>query len=349
MRRLLHGRRFAVLAGAALAAACAAATAPGADRVVFPHNVHTEQGVACADCHKGLSEDAERAVDPLMKMAACGDCHDIQDGKGCGKCHSNAQAPVGYEPRPATHLLFSHERHEERTKDCAQCHAQAANAPAVSPQNRLLPGHPECNACHQHDLDAGRCQLCHDRLDLYPRKPEALYSHAPGFFDRHGLKAAGGQDVCATCHDASFCADCHAKTMTQNPAIRFPERVDRSFMHEGDYLSRHVIEARTSGSSCLKCHGNTFCAACHERMGVGAAMGKASPHPANWMEPGGANGHSRAARRHIEECASCHDQGPATICVQCHRSGGVKPHPPGWEDETRGDRGSDKMCGICHD
>jgi hypothetical protein len=349
MRLRLCDKRLRLLAAAAIVGACSAATRHAPDTIVFSHNVHTEQGVACGDCHKGLGEDAEREVDPIMKMAACGDCHDVDSATGCGTCHTNASAPGTYARTPATHLLFSHERHEARAPDCARCHAKAANAPAISAKNRLLPGHPQCDTCHQRDMDSGRCQLCHDRLDLYARKPETLYSHEPGFFERHGLKAAGGQDVCATCHDASYCSDCHAKTMTANPSIRFPERAVRNFVHDGDYISRHVIEARSGDTSCMKCHGTSFCAACHERTGVGGATGRVSPHPATWMQAGAADSHSRAARRRIAECASCHDQGPASICVRCHSTGGVNPHPPGWKAPVpRADRAKHKMCGICH-
>ena len=349
MRRHLGNKRLRLLAAAAIVGACSAATKQAPDTILFSHDVHPEQGIACGDCHGELSEDAERDVDPLMKMAACGDCHDVASKDGCGTCHTNAAAPATYNRPPATHLVFSHERHEERAADCARCHAKAAAAPLISARNRLLPGHPECNACHQGDMDSGRCQLCHDRLDLYRRKPETLYSHEPGFFDRHGLKAAGGQDVCATCHDPSFCADCHAKTMTVVPSFRWPDRPDRSFMHEGEWISRHVIEARSGDTSCMKCHGTSFCAACHERTGAGAAVGRTSPHPSTWMEPGAADSHSRAARRRIAECASCHDQGPASICVRCHKSGGVNPHPPGWKPPvSRNERASHKMCGICH-
>ena len=76
MRRHLHDRRWRFLAAAAIVGACSAATKQVPDTIVFAHNVHTEQGVACGDCHAGLSQDAEQNVDPIMKMAACGDCHE---------------------------------------------------------------------------------------------------------------------------------------------------------------------------------------------------------------------------------------------------------------------------------
>jgi hypothetical protein len=332
---------------AALVAACSAATTVR-DGIVFSHHVHSEQGLGCDDCHGALAADAERMVQAIPGKPACADCHDVESD--CAVCHKNPSDPGPWDrPAPgASHVHYSHQLHAERTDHCEACHAGAAHAPEAE-AGQLAPGHDECSACHREDLDAGRCKLCHDRLDLYPRRPEAVYSHEKNFFARHGLRAAGNQADCATCHDQSFCGDCHAQTMTVRPSLRFPERVDRQFVHRGDWQSRHALEARAQDVTCLKCHGTSFCSSCHERSGVGGHLGRSNPHPPEWMQPGTARSHSRAARRRISECASCHDQGPASNCVLCHRSGGVNPHPPGWRPPVpASEKGSHRMCRICH-
>jgi len=334
---------------AALIAACSAVTT-SRDVIVFSHHLHTEQGLTCADCHGAVERDAEERVDAIPSKSGCADCHDVDSEDGCGTCHRNPDDPGPWDrPEPgASHLLFSHQLHRERSSDCAACHGDAAHAPDLA-AGELAPGHDECGACHGQDLDTGRCVLCHDRLDLYPRRPETIYSHEKGFFDRHGAAAAGNQADCAVCHDQSFCGDCHARTTTVRPSLRFPERIDRRFVHRGDWQSRHALEARVGDTSCLKCHGTSFCSSCHERSGVGGALGRKSPHPPEWMLPGTARSHSRAARRRIAECASCHDQGPASNCVQCHASGGVNPHPPGWKSPVpASERSTHRMCRICH-
>jgi hypothetical protein len=344
-------RLAALLVAFGLAVACA--TSGPRDSIVFSHHLHAEQGLGCGDCHDGVTRDAEERVQAIPGKPECAMCHDVESPESCASCHTNATTPAPWD-RPASgasHLLYSHQRHAERTAGCADCHAAVEHAADISPTRRVVPGHTECEPCHQDELDGGRCTLCHDRLDLYQRKPAELYRHDAGFFARHGRQAsAGGPESCATCHDQAYCADCHARSMTVRPSLRFPERVDRSFVHRGDWLSRHVIEARADRTGCLKCHGTQSCSACHERSGVGAHLARRYPHPEGWLQPGRADSHSRQARRRIAECASCHDQGAISNCVRCHSSGGVNPHPPdAFSGATARERRQENtMCLICH-
>jgi len=354
MRYRLRDKRLLIAAAIVLAAACSVFMPAGRDTIRFSHQEHLKQGVACGDCHGAVEKDAEKPVKAIPGKPGCAECHDVKDKKACGKCHTDPARPAsGARPGP-THLYFSHQLHKPRAKDCSACHKEISRSAAVSAQHRALPGHPQCNRCHQRDFDAGHCRLCHERLDLYPRKPRSLYSHRDGFFEVHGIKAAGAEEHCASCHDQSFCADCHARTTTVRPSLRMPERVDRNFIHRGDWMSRHALESRAGDPGCLKCHGRTFCSSCHERSGVGYFVNKnvlsegRSPHPSGWFAQ-----HGRDARRRISECAACHDQGPLSNCAAsgCHKAGagGRNPHPPGWSapvDEDR--RTTHKMCRICH-
>jgi hypothetical protein len=351
MTRARPGSLLASVAALGLAVACAA-TVPR-DSIVFSHHLHSEQGLGCGDCHDAVRRDAEELVQAIPGKEECAMCHDVESADTCASCHRRADAPAAWErpPRGARHLRFSHQRHVERTEDCATCHAAVEHAAVLGPERDEIPEHAECDQCHDKDLDGGRCNLCHDRLDLYARRPEALYRHDAGFFARHGRQAAaGGPETCASCHDQAFCTDCHARSMTVRPSLRFPERVDRGFQHRGDWQSRHVIEARADRTGCLKCHGTSSCAACHERNGVGGHLGRQSPHPPEWLQPGRADSHSRQARRRIAECAGCHDQGAISNCVRCHSSGGVNPHPPdAFTGATPGQRQRENgMCQVCH-
>jgi hypothetical protein len=101
----------------------------------------------------------------------------------------------------------------------------------------------------------------------------------------------------------------------------------------------------------LRCHTTDSCEGCHLERGVSAnRLDAANPHPAAWVGsfPGDPNFHGRAARRDIAACAACHDQGPATNCIPCHRVGayGGNPHPSGWRS-ARSENAT--MCRYCHE
>ncbi len=347
---LARGPGTALAALAALAA-CSVFAPKVRDSILFSHRQHVkDEQLQCEECHADIVNDTERKVQAIPGKQACADCHEVEDEESCGECHRRADSPSSWDRPGPAHLWFSHERHQQRKIVCGTCHRRISGNNDISPERRDLPGHDECETCHGDDLRTGRCALCHRQLHIYTRKPETLYSHRPGFFERHGRQAAaGGEQLCSTCHDQTFCADCHARTRTLAPAIRFPDRVDRSFVHRGDFRSRHALESRTGDTRCLKCHGRSFCAACHEKQGLGGRLGTRSPHPMPFV------GHSRAARRRIAECAACHDQGAASSCARpgCHGNAGgrrgINPHPPGWKPPvSAGERSSHRMCGICH-
>jgi hypothetical protein len=79
-------------------------------------------------------------------------------------------------------------------------------------------------------------------------------------------------------------------------------------------------------------------------------VGARNPHPPGWVgsNPNARSFHGREARRDILLCASCHDQGPATNCIRCHKVGGFggNPHPGGWRS-TQSE--SSTMCRYCHE
>jgi hypothetical protein len=131
---------------------------------------------------------------------------------------------------------------------------------------------------------------------------------------------------------------------------RFPDAIDRSFVHRGDFVTRHPIEARSTPTRCLSCHTTSSCDSCHVERGVSAARtGATSPHPPGWIGPDTLSNdfHGRSARREITTCAACHDHGPATNCIRCHKVGGYggKPHPEGWNSSRSS---SEAMCRYCH-
>jgi hypothetical protein len=82
----------------------------------------------------------------------------------------------------------------------------------------------------------------------------------------------------------------------------------------------------------------------------GNRLGATNPHPPGWVgnDVRSADFHGRQARRDIASCAGCHEQGPATNCIRCHKVGayGGNPHPHGWQS-ARGPGSA--MCRYCHE
>jgi hypothetical protein len=316
---------------------------------VFPHAPHVEGDVACNACHADI-EKADRLEQGVRhvkipanpsKNDACSGCHD-----------TDPKLTLPKRTRPFR-ISFSHADHLGRVKDCGACHkALPDKGDAVA----KTPPMDSCTACHNHqaDFNEARCMPCHTDLKGYA--PVSAFRHEGDWLRAHGPLARPTAESCAQCHDQTYCAECHAaQTTPARPSVIYPEAVGRTFIHRGDYVSRHMIEARANGASCRRCHGSQFCDACHEQQGVSDALrltgSGRDPHPPNFFPQ-----HGDAARRDITSCAGCHDNGARSFCVECHgftatgglRSGG-NPHPPSWTDRhDRGDIADNDMCKVCH-
>lgn len=133
---------------------------------------------------------------------------------------------------------------------------------ALSQSPSVPPKHPE-------EL-AGRTQVdcleCHSDLSTGALKPYTSFSHSTAFVRYHGLYSRQGQNLCQTCHGASFCQGCHARREELLPGIRQGDRPDLALPHRGDYLTLHQMDGRMDPGSCFRCHGNkndAQCRTCH--------------------------------------------------------------------------------------
>jgi hypothetical protein len=311
----------------------------------FPHASHG--GFDCDTCHDAASwKRLGDYVPPTVEK--CSECHD---------------ADAAHTPRPAPKkseyaFTFSHALHltgplKGRKDPCLVCH-QALPQPGQ--KEKIVPPMAACTSCHKHETDVAeaRCRPCHATLKEYGLKPLEQFtefSHAPNFVNRgHGPLAQAQAETCAACHDQTYCAQCHA-TATQplRPSIQFPENVTSNFIHRGNYVSRHHLDAERDPASCKKCHGSEFCNSCHtEHLQVPQSLERRSPHPAGWTAR---NAHGAAARQNIVTCSGCHDQGATAICVACHQPGGVggNPHPAGWSSRhSLSDVSKNVACRACH-
>jgi predicted CXXCH cytochrome family protein len=345
-------KRRLLLAGVMGLTACATLFGVFVDRsdhIKAPHARHKAADVDCSTCHETIFDSTALTTVDLPKEKVCLGCHKEQKQQGeCSFCHTQPDKPLPLTGH-ARALKMNHQDHIERVKeDCAVCHT---SLPEPLRTDAMAPPMSVCLGCHEHQAqwDRGDCEVCHEDLSKYGPKPMEAFSHQGDWLKTHAFDARASGQVCTSCHEQTFCADCHIKTEGLRVDRLMPERVDRAFVHRNDFLSRHSIEASGDQASCLRCHGTDFCQSCHLKNGLtpGAPNGF-NPHPSGFGQ--GAE-HGAAARRDIVSCASCHDQGAASICVTCHTVGGVggSPHPPSWlMRHDHQEIGKNAMCQVCH-
>ena len=404
------------IVAAALALACTLGTAACVavgdflhgtrDRIVFSHKQHIDlttkdyaaQTKMCASCHYATPGDM-RGEEPGMPLeASCLACHahaeDKKSGQ-CSKCHTDPSAPLTYETPDRPRIFYSHARHQERIerieeKACDYCHETSWTEGSDSGGVRLTQDveekwHNICFKCHlmRTEWEHMNCGKCHGRIDdrIGPR-PLSRFHHGGEWLTRHGdelVKRPDGLALCAKCHDRGYCADCHDARDERRvrPELKWPDRPDRAFIHRGDWINRHMIEARVDASYCIRCHAvSSFCVECHQKKGlvIGSRASAAAGDRFRY-EPSGDPGrilqyhngsyadfvinpasplhHGRTARRDAALCASCHDYGKRSVCIDCHadsnvvppRIPGGNPHPVGFKSAIPK---TSKPCSYCH-
>jgi Cytochrome c7 and related cytochrome c len=348
------GIRAALLAGALLLGAGAYAVLGPPDQINPNHAGHAKAQVECLTCHENIF-DVTKLGEPgvLPKEAKCLGCHKKQKEDGnCAMCHYHPDKPRSYVTRDI-HLAFNHAKHLEKDENCSVCHLVLPGPGQLEPP---LPPMKVCLGCHNHEqqFSAGRCDVCHQDLVRFPLKPvSGTFSHQGNFTSAHIPIARSSSAACSVCHTQKFCGDCHS---AQTAAMRIeavqPDKPNKNFIHWGDYLTRHSIDARGNESRCQTCHVVSFCEQCHRSAGLTpSSANPLNPHPAGWDTPGSPQFHGTAARNDIVSCATCHDQGPQTICVNCHRVGGPggNPHPPSFAGKhPLSEVNRNPMCLYCH-
>lgn len=346
-----HGRSTLVAVIAVVVAALAAVAGCGAAPEPFPHRAHLDA--------RGCGGPGQQ------RCPTCLGCHEGADRKGtnlrptrsvCARCHESSNDAAKLTPtRPgvAEHskVTFEHARHLPMPTiagQCVRCHKGVVDD---GKEGGVYPPMETCvEGCHAEDMTRGECRGCHGALDLRKLVPRTYLRHDGPFLRDHGLEATQNAAVCNHCHGQSDCNDCHDATQDMSRAWRGIKPLQRELPHPIGWFDRHPMEARSSPTSCLKCHQVSTCEGCHLSRGVSAANKEGiNPHPRGWVGPNreSRDFHGRAARLDILSCAACHDQGPATNCIRCHKVGGVgkNPHPGGWKSARSP---KDAMCRYCH-
>jgi len=124
-------------------------------------------------------------------------------------------------------------------------------------------------ARHLSEADLGEkpmvCTNCHEARSEYVDYER--YVHTADFGRNHRFQAYQSEEICAMCHQTSFCNDCHATRVELKPSLKNQTETYRTMPHRGDYLARHRIDGRVDPTSCFRCHGNpkaaNTCTRCH--------------------------------------------------------------------------------------
>ena len=109
------------------------------------------------------------------------------------------------------------------------------------------------------------CTDCHDAEG--EDFPYQRFNHTLYFAANHRQVVYQSQQACYMCHTQSHCNDCHGVCVELKPSIKNQTDTRRWMPHRGDYLTRHIIDARVNPTSCFRCHGNPrtakTCKPCH--------------------------------------------------------------------------------------
>lgn len=216
--------------------------------------------------HGGAARQNARQCSTCHTRESCLACHAPSQRVGTGLPARSAERGIGAQPvrrPPDTHGESFANRHAPlaaaAATTCAGCHIQT-----------------DCMACHR------------------PAGAAAGGYHPAGFVLRHPAAAYGRESSCADCHNVgAFCQACHKKAGLVSPGPL------RSGYHDASrfFLASHGQAARQSLESCVSCHVERDCLACHAAVG-GRHF---NPHGPGFDA-------SRLRRKNPEMCTACHGQ-----------------------------------------
>ena len=195
-------------------------------------------------------------------------------------------------------------------------------------------------------MDIKECNDCHKSEGVAP-------NHDTDFVRGHRVLASKAGNNCGQCHSHAWCLDCHqgggaGEDLGQSNAGRDYEPKS----HRSGWLQIHAIKAQDNQQQCYRCHDETYCVACHSKLPQtsqklpGGFVSHNNQLGANW---GAA--HSSEARKNLQACQTCHEDG--SVCKSCHSTAsaggsGVNPHPPGFKAGNYKSRSNSKVCLQCH-
>lgn len=241
---------------------------------------------------------------------------------------ARAPAYAGSHPIPASHaspdFLRTHGKDAQRAiPTCATCHTRAscetchlgtaprviAALPVAGPERATgahLVRRPPLNHTWEFRERHGpvanarpaTCENCHARSScLECHRPENARPsgyHPQNFLTRHPSAAYSREANCSDCHNpAQFCQSCH-----QQSGLTARARLGSTGYHDAfrGFSLGHGQAARQSLETCVGCHTERDCGACHSAAGGGLRF---NPHGPGFNA-------ARARSRNPSVCVACH-------------------------------------------
>lgn len=193
------------------------------------------------------------------------------------------------------------------------------------------------------EMKISECNNCHKGEGIAP-------NHDSDWVRSHRSMASKAGSNCAQCHTQAYCLDCHQGggiNADLSTATFGRDYVPKS--HRSDFVNIHPIKALDNPQSCLRCHDQKYCSACHDRFPKGSMRIKSHLPSGSSQTFMWSSEHSTEARRNLQSCQVCHPEGD--VCLRCHSAkagaGMINPHPKSFKGGNISSR-TNKTCRVCH-
>jgi hypothetical protein len=175
--------------------------------------------------------------------------------------------------RKDSEIIFSHDKHTEMGIECQTCHPHVQESKAGT--DNLLPAKSICLQCHDQDSlakynfpadnpgtlepDTNYSPKFSHAAHLNPETPCERCHEGVSTSDSSSTKHLTAMTTCMHCHNGKNadkrCIVCHEDPKGKIPADHRPK----------SWLVGHVADVlKDNGASCLTCHENKDCQACHQ-------------------------------------------------------------------------------------
>lgn len=256
--------------------------------LAFPHKVHVDEGLECADCHPGATDGEEPGMPGLQ---SCLLCHkELDAAKPPEKQITSLFEGNTFKAIRANHLssevIFSHSRHAGVESSCNTCHTGIETNERIGRDMHITMS--RCMECHAERHVVDDCATCHREI----RREVMPASHQQNWKQKHGqvVRAETNEiaDTCSLCHSEATCVACHMDVPPPN---------HNNFWR----LHGHAIAASMDRQNCAACHRPDSCERCHQSM-------LPQSHSGMWGAPKDTH------------CNGCHFPLASNGCIVCHKS-----------------------------